>query len=262
MKELQKQESGALQPTSVYEVFAQMARDPNVDVAKLQGLMELQIKAEERHAEKLFNEAYARLLQRMPRIAKKGKIPLIKDGVNKGSIPFIKNEDMDTVLRPMYTAEGFTLSFLSEPCPSGIIRVASLRHAAGHSITSRMQLPPDKGPGRNDLQALGSSLSYADRYLTRGLFNIIALGEDDDGNQLGTITQAQAELLDRFCLTAGADLDKLLAVYGCKALSDLPAINYQGVLTQLSAKLRKKLQDEGADADEIADRIRKAQGGK
>ena len=49
-----------------------------------------------------------------------------------------------------------------------------------------MPLPPDVGPGRNALQAMGSTLSYAKRYLAEMLFNIVRENEDDDGQAGGT----------------------------------------------------------------------------
>lgn len=214
--------------------------DVRITPEKISQLLDIQERVENRQAEREFNAAFARLLPRLPRLVKRGKIEM----GTKGSIAFVTVEDMDAAIRPLYTAEGFSLSFLSDACPTGIVRIAMLSHKAGHSITSRMQLPPDKGPGRNDLQALGSSMSYADRYLTRGLFNLIAEGEDDDGNAQGYISPTQVEELKDLIMKSDANESALLATYGAKVLGDLHAVNFQPAKMLLNQKLRAKIAKE------------------
>jgi hypothetical protein len=44
-----------------------------------------------------------------------------------------------------------------------------------------MVLQLDTGPGRNQNQAMGSTLSYGKRYTAEMLLNIVREGEDTDG---------------------------------------------------------------------------------
>lgn len=249
------------QPATIYEVLRDLARDPAVDVARIAGLMDLQIKAEDRQAEREFNAAFARLQPKLPRVAKRGKISLIKDGVNKGTIKFCTIDDLDAAIRPLYTEEGFTLSFMSEACPTGVTRVGILRHAAGHSVRSTMQLPPDKSGGKGELQGYGSSMSFCDRYITRGLFNIIMVDEDNDGSSGGNITEVQQKVLRRAILTVGIDETKFLewakTTYGAKAISEIPTLGYRGCQVQIEAKYRVVLQNAGDDAQEIGYKLAK-----
>ena len=236
--ELEKRESAELaRPETIYDVFRQMALDPAIDPARIGALMELQFKAEQRNAEKEFNAAFARLLPTLPKIGKHG---LIEMGV-KGSMKFMRYEDLDRALRPIYTAAGFSLSFNSEPTDKGILLVALLAHSAGHSIASKLQLPPDVGAGRNALQALGSSLSYAKRYLTCNLFNIIAEGEDDDATAGDYITEKQTmniEDLMHECSLGEAGRAKFLETFNCKSVSELMKANYAPAINLLVAKRR------------------------
>jgi hypothetical protein len=236
--DIQKREGAELaRPESIYDVFRQMALDPAIDVTRIAALMELQIKAEDRNAEKAFNAAFARLLPTLPKIGKHGLI----DMGAKGSMKFMRYEDLDRALRPIYTAAGFSLSFNSEATDKGILLVAVLAHTAGHSTTSRLQLPPDAGAGRNALQALGSSLSYAKRYLTCNLFNIIAEGEDDDATSGDFITEKQAmniEDLIHECSLGDAGRAKFLETFNAKGVSELFKANYAPAINLLSAKVR------------------------
>ncbi len=236
--DLQKRESAELaRPETVYDVFRRMAMDKDVPLERISALMDLQIKAEDRQAEKEFNSDFAALLPKLPKIGKNGVI----DMGAKGSMKFIRYEDLDRALRPIYTADGFSLSFNSEATDKGILLVAVLAHRAGHSKASRLQLPPDVGAGRNALQALGSSLSYAKRYLTCNLFNIVAEGEDDDATAGDFITEKQAmnvEDLIAECSLGEAGRAKFLETFNCKAVSELMKANYAPAINLLSAKRR------------------------
>jgi hypothetical protein len=217
----------------MHEVFVEMARDPSIDVTRIGALMELQFKAEAREAERQFNAALSRAIAKMPRVTKDKK----NDGVGW---KYTTIDNLDRVIRPIYTEEGFTLSFVSEPCAAGIVRVAILRHVAGHQQESRMQLPPDKGAGRNELQAYGGSISYADRYLTRGLFNIISEGEDRDGQGFGALNKKQREAIDDLLHELGdAALDPFLKFMGVKVISDIQSGAYAAATNYLQAKRRQ-----------------------
>lgn len=173
----------------VLAVIAAAARDPNVDVAKMEALLGLKERIDAKAAEIEFNRAMTRMQPRLPRIKKNGKIDL-----GRGNpIAFAKWEDVDTIIRPILAEEGFTLSFSSTAVEKGVNMICTLAHAAGHSKSSEMLLPPDAGPGRNALQAIGSSRSYGKRYLTIDMLNIITEGADDDGRATGFLTTEQAD---------------------------------------------------------------------
>jgi hypothetical protein len=213
----------AAQPGSMLTVIQAAATNPLVDVTKMQALLEMQFKLEERQAERSFNQALARVTKGMPRIQKNGLIDL---GVDKqsnkarGAIPFARWEDMDAIIRPRLEEEGFTLSFNSAPRQGdggGAVVSGTLLHECGHSRTVSIPLPLDSGPGRNNLQAMGSTLSYGKRYCTEMLLNIVREGADDDGKSGGTryITEAQADevraLMKQAGRQEGAFLDRLFS---------------------------------------------------
>jgi hypothetical protein len=166
-------------PIQVLSVILSMARDSSLDISKLQTLLEMQQKMEARQAEIEYIRALARLAAQLPQVPKNGRVTL---GTGKGSYPFAKWEDMDKVIRPLMAEEGFVLTFDSTPQQGGCIVTGTLLHRDGHSRTSSMFLSLDTGPGRNDLQAMGSTISYGKRYAAEMLLNIVREGADNDGN--------------------------------------------------------------------------------
>lgn len=198
-------------PGALLSAIVSLAKDPGVDVAKLEALLGMQERMEARQADREFANAFGRLSADLPRVKKNGTIDLGVDkqtGQRRGQLPFAKWEDIDAVIRPLMVREGFTLSFDSLPRTAdggGLIVTGKLMHRDGHVRTASMPLALDTGPGRNNLQAMGSTLSYGKRYCAEMLLNIVREGEDDDGKLGGTkfITPEQVSELADLCKAAG-----------------------------------------------------------
>lgn len=195
--------------------------------------------------------------------------------------PFVKNrkghtskyaalDDIQEVIEPILSAEGFTLTYSSgEANAKGEIPTFGLlSHVGGHSRQAVIYLPPDGvatksgGMNMNALQSVGSSTSYGMRYVTKLMLNLRFVGEDDDGGGGRLIRGGDAETLRRAIMTTGADESRLLTMYGVKTISDLPEANYKGVQTTINAKYKAKLQAEGCDEDDIAEKIKRLWGAR
>lgn len=190
---------------SILSIIAKAAADPNVDVEKMQALLAMHRELLSDQAMVEFNAAFGRLSGKMPRVKKNGRVEL---GSGKGSYPFSKWEDIDKIIRPLMADEGFSLSFNSSPRNAdggGLIITGELLHKDGHSKSASMPLPLDSGPGRNNLQATGSTLSYGRRYVAEMLLNIVREGDDDDGVKGGDepISDQQVAELSREMTAAG-----------------------------------------------------------
>src|SRR5215467_3129073 len=135
--------------------------DKEIPADKLQIMLQMQRELIVERRREAFTSAFVRLAAVLPQVSKNGTVELVsKDGRRLGSYKFAKWEDMDAVLRPILNEHGFALQFTQH----GELTVRGiLMHADGHFIESERTLPPDTGPGRNALQAIGSSLSYAKR---------------------------------------------------------------------------------------------------
>ena len=191
-----------IQPGALLNAIASLAKDPAVDVAKLEALLGMQERMEARQAERLFGDALTRIQAKAPRIPKNGIVSL---GQGKGSYDFAKWEDMDAVIGPLLREEGFAVTFSENSVNEHGIRWGATWRAFGHSETNFMTLPPDTGAGRNALQARGSTNAYAKRYLTEDFLKLVRAGADDDGNRGGAkfIDPEQVQELADLCKRAG-----------------------------------------------------------
>lgn len=229
------------QPDSILAIIAQAARDPQVDVAKMQALLEMKERLDDRDAEREFNRDFALAMREMPRVAKRG----IKDMGTKGTIPYETYEDLDAAIRPIESKYGFARSFSTRISDkgTGVILVLTLTHRAGHSITSERYCPPDPGPGRNDTQAIGSGESYGRRYLTKSRWNIVTVGEDDDAKTAENLTDDQYGKLVNLveaCAMDGEETNRFLKYVGVGKVADIRPGDYDRATEALRKKLRQK----------------------
>lgn len=185
--------STALAPTG--DGFALMverlAANPNVDVTKLEKIVELQERIMRHNAESAFNAAFAKMRPELPQVAERGKI-LVKGSLRS---TYAKLEDIDEAVTPILAKHGFGMRHRTEwPVDKpGIIRIVGiLCHEQGHKEESAFEAPMDKSDYRTDIQSQGSTVSYGRRYTTLDLLNITTRGVDNDGQRQQPAAEVKA----------------------------------------------------------------------
>ena len=88
------------------------------------------------------------------------------------------------------------LSYSDEPWEGGSILIRGrLKHLpGGHYEDSFMPAPLDTTGGKSNVQAVGSTNSFLRRYVTCNIFNIVVVGDDNDGTG-GTVDAAQIKTI-------------------------------------------------------------------
>jgi ERF superfamily protein len=192
----------------------ELAVSKELDVAKLDALINMQDRMEDRQAERTFNQAMTRLAGKMPRVQKNGMIEFEDKKGNLQKRAHARYEDIDEAIRPHLIDEGMSITFTSKYGPDGLTVFGTLAHMDGHSRTAEMRLPVDSSGAKNPLQGMGSSLSYGKRYLVCMLLNIITVGEDDDAKRAGMVflTEEQIARLQTGIDATGTDPRELLSM--------------------------------------------------
>lgn len=225
--------------TSLLNFVALAVKDKDIDVSKLDALLRMQREIVADEAKLKFNQALARMTTGKLRVKKNGRVDL---GQGKGSYDFATWPDMDDVLRPLMEREGFTLSFNMETKDGGGAVVSgTLLHIDGHSRTVTVPLALDAGAGRNNLQAMGSTLSYGKRYCAEMLFNIVREGADDDGKLGGTvfITAVQVAEIEQLITSGNIPRDPFLEWIGAVRVENIQAADFTTAKNALLKKARK-----------------------
>jgi hypothetical protein len=228
--------------SSLMEVIARAASDPNVEVDKLERLLAVYERVKRADAEQLFNAAMTETQKEMRPIAADASNPQTKS-------KYASYAALDNILRPIYTKHGFGLSFdTGDGAPADHLRVLCyVSHGGGFTRTYKVDMPADgKGAKGGDVMtkthATGSALTYGQRYLLKAVFNI-AVGRDDDGNKAhggGVISAAQLAEIRKLITETNADIEKFCHYLNVESVVEIAARDYDKAMSALRAKASKK----------------------
>lgn len=224
----------------ILSVIARAAADPNVDIDKLERLLEMQERVLARDAKAEYMAALAEMQPKLPVIGERGGI---KDRGGNIQSTYALWEDINEAIKPVLAEHRFALSFKTRREASEIIVTGILSHAGGHSEQTELSLPSDTSGSKNAVQAVGSSTSYGKRYTASALLNLTSRGEDDDGQKGGNhaIDEAQYAMLVTLLETYGASTKRFLDKFKIKTVNDLPASKYDEAVQALHAHHAAKL---------------------
>lgn len=223
--------------TALVSMVERLALNPDVDVDKLDRLLNVQERILSKQAETDFSAAMTQAQSEIGRVAADKRN-------NQTHSDYASYAALDRVIRPVYTKHGFSLSFdTGDGAPEGHIRVVCyVAHRGGHSRTYHADMPADgKGAKGGDVMtkthAAGSAMQYGMRYLLKMIFNV-AIGKDDDGNAAGAepISEEQLETLEALVKEVKADRKGFLKYCQVERLADLPAVKYDAAVRSLERK--------------------------
>jgi hypothetical protein len=189
--------------SSALALIERVALDPRADVEKLDRMMAMYERLKAKEAEFEYNAAKGRILKKLVgiKIVKtKSALQEMEKGKPQNGVyqtfKYAPLEEIDKHLRPLLAEENMDLSYSDEPREGGGIRIRGrLKHLpSGHYEDSFMSAPLDTTGGKSEVQAAGSTNSFLRRYVACNIFNIVVVGDDDDG-AMGTIDEDQTKTI-------------------------------------------------------------------
>ena len=161
----------------------QLAVSQNADIAKLEKLMELQMRWEANEAKKAFVAAMNAFKSDLPQILKNRHV---KYTTSKGITEY-DHATIDQVcdaLIPSLSKYGLYHRWKIAQ-ENGRIRVTCvITHDLGHSEETSMEAGPDDSGNKNAIQAISSSTTYLERYTFLAATGTAAKGTDTDGVEI------------------------------------------------------------------------------
>lgn len=202
------QERAEITPMSLI----QSAIMQGASIDTIERLTKLQREMIDYQAKVEFNEALHRCQQKMRPIGADATNPQTKS-------KYASYKKLDSALRPIYTDEGFSLSFNTVDSPiNEHVRVVCDVSCGGHTKTYQIDMPADgKGAKGGDVMtkthAMGAGVAYGMRYLLKMIFNVAVGEEDNDGN--GAVLMPEPEFLEHLeFIKSAATEHELIEVFG------------------------------------------------
>ncbi len=232
------------QADGLLDVISRAARDPSVDIDKMERLIAMKERIDAQAAKTAFSKAMSAAQGEMRPIAADASNPQTRS-------KYASYSALDNAVRPIYGKYGFALSFNAPPgAPEDHIRVTcDAMHVDGHEKHYSVDMPCDgKGAKGNDVMtkthATGAGLSYGQRYLLKLVFNL-AVGEDKDGNAvMPAISVKQYNDLKKRITDVQADEPAFIQylksqrMLATDDLSDLDASAFNNAMSALNRKAK------------------------
>jgi hypothetical protein len=177
------------------QIIDKLASNPDVDIAKMQAIVEMRNQEISRQNEGAFASDYVMMKAELPLVIKD------KDNAQTKS-KYAALESVNMQIDPILKKYGFATSTpVKSQSDTHVTVEAILRHRSGHSEKTEVTLPIDnKGMAgavnKTIVHGIASSITYAKRVAICALLNI-STGDDNDGNKnsddvLATDTQRSA----------------------------------------------------------------------
>lgn len=207
----------------------------------IEKMMALQERYEANEAKKAYYKAMSLFSQNAPEIVKDRQVSF---GVGKTSYTHASLANVTNTIRAELGKHGLSPKWVTKQ-NEGIIKVTcTITHEQGYSEETSLEAAPDTSGSKNSIQAVGSTITYLERYTLLALTGLATKDMDNDGNgaisEPKVITEQQAIDLDKLLTNSGADAAKFLEYFEISKIQELKIDKYKEAVTFLNAKIANK----------------------
>jgi hypothetical protein len=221
------------QQTTPAQIISQ-AIAGGANLEQIEKLMILQQKWEENEAKKAYHVAMAAFKANPPKIEKTKQVDY---ETSKGRTKYkhaLLADAAEKINRGL-SEHGLSAGWgMSQDDKGNITVTCKITHKLGHSESTSLTAAPDTSGGKNAIQAVGSTVSYLERYTLLSLTGLASHDMDDDGKGAGpeikNITEVQVNELH--ALITDNSLDKKDPKYMTKFLQYMKAESLDDILAK------------------------------
>jgi hypothetical protein len=163
-----------VQPVTPMDLISR-AQQANASIEQMQQLFDLQLRYEANEARKAYNEAMSNFREECPTIERARK-------VEHNKTKFAGLAESIEAIRPFLSKYGLSHQWKTKQDGANISVECTVTHRMGHSESTSLSASPDKSGGKNDIQAIGSTVSYLERYTLYAILGLSSREMDTDGN--------------------------------------------------------------------------------
>jgi hypothetical protein len=216
-----------------------LAIDKGSDLDRLERLMMLQEKYEANQARKAYTVAISDFKKNPPAIDKDKTVSYGNTHYNHASLANV-TEKINAAL----SNHGLSASWTASQVGNNVTVTCRISHILGHYEETSLTAGPDTSGAKNAIQALGSAISYLQRYTLLSLTGLASKDMDTDAALAEFITDSQAkeilDVIDKKQIDAG----KFLVFIGANVIGEILSTDFKKAMDALrAAKGQKKVQD-------------------
>jgi len=204
------------------------------DIAMIEKLMALHERWDANQARKAFDEAVAAAKRDIP--------PITRNVQGHNAKRYADFAAIARVVDPIIGAHGLSYRFRTTQ-NDRISVTCILSHKAGHSEETTLSGPADTSGSKNAIQAIGSTLTYLQRYSLVQMLGLAAAADDDGKASApvdetppapGSITEQQEDNIRDLLEAKSVSLAAFLNWVKQKRICDIPADQYDGCIAGIN----------------------------
>ena len=213
------------------------------DLDKIEKMMELHERYEKREAEKAYHVAMAAFKANPPKIDKDGHVNFT---AKSGQVTDYRHATLGNVTEKINAAlseHGLSSAWETNQDDKGIAVTCKITHIMGHAESTTLKAAGDDSGGKNKIQAIGSTVTYLQRYTLKSLCGLAESAFDDDGagSEAEYITSEQMATINEWIESIGGDcLQNFKKYIGVDELDKILAKDYKKAITALKNTEKKK----------------------
>lgn len=215
----------------------------------IEKLMSLQERWEASQARKAFDAAMSDAKTEITPIVKNRAVGYDGKG---GSRTSYRHEDLAEIARtvdPLLAKHGLSYRFQTTQ-QDGFIHVTCIvSHRDGHSERNVLFASADSSGSKNSIQAIGSTITYLQRYTLKAALGLAA-SNDDDGRaseqtveEARTLTAEQVKSIEDKINEVDGSTIRLLKKAGVSRLEDIPVADFEPIMQALNDLGARKAQE-------------------
>lgn len=187
-------------PQTALTVIERAIMDPATNADQLAKLLDVKLRYEADESRKQFEAAFERFKAEAPTIVKTKHVSFPTNSGGKTDYWHAELDKITDILTTSLRSFGIVHQWKTSEV-NGRTTVTCVLKGYGHTEEgSTLSGPPDSSGGKNNIQAIGSTVTYLQRYTLLTTCGLAAAGHDDDGKTEGlpesTITDYCIQMQD------------------------------------------------------------------
>lgn len=231
MEENTGTEVATVTPSRLLEI----AVEKGADIEQMTKLMDLQERWEANEAKKAYERAIAAFKANPPVLTRDKKV-----GFGNTEFRHASLDQVSAVIGKALSEHGLAHRWEVNQTDN-FITVTCIISGHGHSESVSLQGKPDDSGKKNAIQAVGSTVSYLERYTLLAATGLAVQDQDDDGaGATATITDEQKATIVAKIKDTGTDTVRFLKFMGVETVDEIRGADYGKAIEALKAKAKSK----------------------
>jgi hypothetical protein len=226
---------------SNYDKAINLAIETKADLPTIEKFMDLRERWEKNEARKAYNEAMTKFKANPPEIDKNKHV---KYSLKTGGVTDYYHADLFNVtdkISSELSKYGLSASWTTNQIDKQISVTCKISHVQGHFESTTLSSSPDDSGGKNSIQAIGSAVTYLQRYTLLALTGLATREQDNDGKNedVKYISDKQMSTIVDMIQATETDEKKFLKYMDVEELDKIKETDFNKAMTALRAKVKK-----------------------